>query len=354
MAHSAPTQFRLPHMIHKNSIPITSLAEWKALGGPKRASQWLPERSAFEVAREWLDVESPQLPRAVHEFLKSNAAFSEVNSWNAEPEAQIRIDDFRGEPRNCDLLVKANDSFGDFVIAVEAKADEPFDVTVEDALSSALERLVSNPKSKGVERITNIARMLFGAHSKGESKITELRYQLLTATAGALAAAKDCGRGIMLVQEFRTGKTSVDKHEANSNDLNRFVRRLSRGTIERCEPGILYGPIPIFAQSHAADSVSGPHLFVGKVVHDRTTITADEAVRTALRALGGEQSVESVSNWIEANLTQRWKDLGTTMADMTPSPESNTGYPRARQILLRAAPGVYYMAHRPHDATGEH
>lgn len=329
-------------MIHKNSTPIASLTDWKTHGKPKSPSHWVPERSAFEAAREWLDVTSPSLPPGIQDALLSNSAFGEVLSWSAEPEAQIRIDGFRGEPRNCDLLVKAKDSFGEFIIAVEAKADEPFGDTVDDTMSAALERLVANSASKGVERIAALSQSLFGAREGKQANIGSLRYQLLTATAGAVAASVR-GRTVMLVQEFRTGKTSADKHDANGRDLDAFVHRLTRGAVDHCEPGVIYGPIALETNAEEQGSDGVPQLFIGKLVHDRTRVTADEAVRTAMRAMGGERTADEVTTWITENLTQRWKDIGTTMADMTQSDSSRTGYVLERQVLERSSPGVYRL-----------
>ncbi len=330
-------------MIHKNSESITSLSDWRRLGKPKSESHWVPERSAFEAAREWLDVTSPALPPGLQDLLKSNAAFGDVHSWNAEPEVQIRIDDFRGEPRNCDVLVRGTDTFGDFVIAVEAKADEPFGEKVGDAFAAALERLVANPSSKGVERIASIAHALFGARIGGAPKIADLRYQLLTATAGALAASAGGGRTVMLVQEFITGKTHPDKHAENANDLDAFVNRLTRGAVPKCEPGKLYGPIEL-TRSHEGEAPSAtPQLFVGKIIHDRNDINADEAVRVAMRVLGGERTANEVAAWLKENITKPWKDINTTMADMTSSLNSVTGYSPDRQILERVAPGTYRL-----------
>jgi hypothetical protein len=46
---------------------------------------------------------------------------------------KLPFDGFAGEPRNTDALVVAQDGFGSYVIAVEAKADEPFSATVAES-----------------------------------------------------------------------------------------------------------------------------------------------------------------------------------------------------------------------------
>ena len=46
-----------------------------------------------------------------------------LRDWCADPEAKVRIDEFRGPP-NIDVLLTGCDDNGPVVAAVEAKADE--------------------------------------------------------------------------------------------------------------------------------------------------------------------------------------------------------------------------------------
>ena len=248
--------------IAKNGLPISSLSEWSKRAGPKSKDHWREDRSAMEVARSWLAVTSPALPVEVAAVLASHSAFGVVNQWEAEPEARLSFDAFRGEPCNTDLIVYARDHFGDFVIAVEAKADEPFSETVAAALAAAVERKLGNPRSNGVARIEQLALALLGARRKGEPELGKLRYQLLTATAGALRAGEACGakRVVLLVQEFWTRLTADAKHAANAVDLNRFVSRISHGIVSTVKPGVLHGPFKV----HGTPLLSfSPLLFVG-------------------------------------------------------------------------------------------
>lgn len=254
-------------MIVKEGREIRTLDAWRDLAGPKRADQWSSDRSALEAARTWLAVASPTLPSEVAAALASHSAFGTVTGWQAEPEARLTFDQHRGEPRNSDLLVHARDEHGRLLLAVEAKADEPFGETVGDALASAIERRLANPRSRGVERIEALAAALLGPRRSGEASLGQLRYQLLTAAAGAIAASAHDGglRVVLLVQEFRTRKTADERHAANARDLDAFVRRVSHGAVPRCEPGVIHGPFttpgaPLF------DAV--PPFFVGKVSRD--------------------------------------------------------------------------------------
>jgi hypothetical protein len=51
---------------------------------------------------------------------------TEIVFEEAKPEHVIRLDDFDGEHRNCDLVVVCKVGAKRLVINVEAKADEPF------------------------------------------------------------------------------------------------------------------------------------------------------------------------------------------------------------------------------------
>ena len=149
-------------------------------------------------------------------------------------------------------------------MVVEAKADEPFSKEVCDILNAAIERRIKSARSNGLARVDQLARSLFSPRAKSLPSIGSLRYQLLTATAAALAEAErqGVGRAILVVQEFVTAKTADQNHERNADDLLRFLRRLSGSTQAVFAAGQLHGPFqvpgpPLFA-SGAVD------LFVGK------------------------------------------------------------------------------------------
>lgn len=256
--------------VSKNGRVIRTLDEWREFAPPKSSNHWNPGRSAMEAARSWLAVSSPELPTGVAAALSSHPAFGTVVSWCAEPEVRTLFDQLRGEPRNTDLLVQARDDRGDFLLAVEAKADEPFGKTVAETLAAAVERRLDNPRSRGIERIEYLAMALLGPRRKGELPLGQIRYQLLTAVAGAVGAAVRNGgqRVVLLVHEFRTRKTTDEKHVANARDLNAFVHRLSHGAVQRIDAGTIHGPFEIPGDV-LFDTV--PPLFIGKVTCELRT-----------------------------------------------------------------------------------
>ena len=251
---------------------ISTLDEWNNLAPPKSVNHWIPSRSAMETAIAWLEDGGASLPSEVARVLEAHPDFGPVLSWHAEPEAKLRFDDFAGEPRNSDLAVYAEDRHGPFLVAVEAKADESFGGTFADTLVAAVERYVSNPRSKGVARALQLASALFGSRQNGDPQIGVLRYQLMTAVAGALCEAKrhSFARTVLLVHEFVTDKTQDERLARNAADLASFVSRICRQTVPRVENGLL-GPFFVPGEPLVSEPAK---LYIGKV--SRCTVTVSQ------------------------------------------------------------------------------
>lgn len=254
-------------VIAKGGVEIRSLDDWQRLAPPKRPEHWKDGRSAKEAARAWLGGDGVYLPQEVADMLATHPEFGRVSRWKAEPEAKLRFDNYGGEPRNTDLIVYAQDIHGPFLVAVEAKADEKFSETVSEALVAALERYLKNDRSNGVARIQGLAQAILGARNRGDPPINGLRYQLLTACAGALCEAerRRYSRAITLVHEFITDQTNDEYHRRNAADLGLFVRRLSHGAVANVEPAQIHGPFAVPGAPLLAGGAFLPQLFVAKV-----------------------------------------------------------------------------------------
>ena len=251
--------------ITKNGHTIDTLDDWRKFAGPKTAAQWTDGASAKEAARHWLKFNTPALSPEIEALLASNPTFAPVDQWHAEPDAQIPFDEFAGEPRNADLLVTARDHHGAFLMAVEAKVNEPFGLRLSKTIAAAKGRQTRNPLSSGAARAERLVHGLLGAKSPTDADVAELRYQLLTVTAGALAVARSRGinRVVLLVQEFKTDLSDANIRARNAHDLEQFVRLLSKGTVATVESGKLYGPFSVPGTSLFEGAI--PALYVGKV-----------------------------------------------------------------------------------------
>jgi hypothetical protein len=72
-------------------------------------------------------------------------------------------------------------------------------------------------------------------------------------------------RAVFLVHEVvELAKTSEARRRNNREDLDRFVRRLTGGEVERLRRGVISPPVQVPARGDAAEW-EGIQLFLGKV-----------------------------------------------------------------------------------------
>jgi len=256
-------------IVTKRDTNIRTVEQWFNLAPPKGGiEQWVPGRSAFECARAWCaDGDGPCIPPELLALLSSRSETQNVTITSATPEHRVPFDDLPGEPRNADVVAVGDDPNGRLAINIEAKADEPFDQYVRDILLSAARRIAADEPTNSVKRIQNLAQSILPPRVNEAISLGDLRYQLLTGVAGAIAFASDVGanRAAFLVHEFITDRTDDEKHRTNTQDLDNFVLRLSRGLIPSVPSGVLLGPfripgLPLFR--------SAPPLFLGKAVRN--------------------------------------------------------------------------------------
>lgn len=254
--------------IAKDGNAITSVDDWLKFAPPKSRDQWVKGRSAYELARAWCGSGTVAMPPELRALLESRQETRRLSVYSVTPEERIRFDQHGGEPRNADLALIGQTPAARVAITIEAKADEPFGGTVAETLSAALERLLKNPKSKGIARVADLSRALFLPQAKGQPKLAALRYQLMTATAGTLAYASkhDASLAVLVVHEFVTPKTRDARHVDNAADYCAFLRRLSGRPGSEFEKGGLVGPF-ILPGAPLFENV--PPLLIGKVVTSR-------------------------------------------------------------------------------------
>lgn len=269
----------------KGGQPITCLASWFTLAGPKgKLAQWQDTRSAKELARAWVaDGAGPSsVPPEIERLLASSTltAGGDFAAGRGRPELRVPIDDLAGEPRNADLAftyetpASADGTPGRRIaVSVEAKADESLGQTVGQAIAAAEARRRTGKGSFGDVRARVLLKALLGDAAVDDPTSRALRYQLLTATAGALAFAKAeaAAVAVLVIHEFvhpDPTRTSPRKLATNQRALDAFMRRLS-GDAQVCVPsGQLIGPFHVPGNAFLPRSVP---LVIGKV---RRTLAA--------------------------------------------------------------------------------
>jgi hypothetical protein len=250
--------------IAKNGAAIASLTDWRSLAGPKDPSHWAEGRGAMEVARAWLDGAAQGPPPEIAALLRSSTDFQNLVIDEVEPDARLTFDTRKGELGNADLVFVGHDSAGSVVGSVEARSDEPFGPRVSDVLDMALERAVSNPRSVGIDGVVELIRGLVPPKAPDTVSIGDLRYRLLTGIAGVLAVAanRNAERAIFIIHVFETDRTSASELAANAKDASEFAHRLSSGSVQRLDDGVLHGPIQVRGEALAARPAA---LYIGRV-----------------------------------------------------------------------------------------
>src|SRR5690606_31365169 len=134
------------------------------------------------------------------------------------------------------------------------------------AIRAAERRRERGERSNGDRRARELADALLGTGAGVDPTVESLRYQMLTASAGALAYANADGAAVAVLvilefvdrQERHTGPARL---RANAKDLDAFVARLSDGAVAGLETGVLAGPFTVPGNGHWGNAMP---LFIGK------------------------------------------------------------------------------------------
>lgn len=245
--------------VSKSGHEIRSVEDWFKYAPPKMgARHWKDGRSAKELARSWFRKGFACPPEEMRQFLE--VAFrAEIVFDEARPECIIELDGFRGEHRNCDLVVLCRAGTQRITINIEAKADEPFgDSTVGAYYDHKL-----NSSSNVPKRIENLSAALFG--KKPDALIRSLRYQLVHSAAATLieALASKAQLAVFLVQEFHSAGLSSIKLQQNRADWTTFVRAFPESTTADVDKNQIFGPIAVPGGGRVPNSIP---LYVGGFV----------------------------------------------------------------------------------------
>jgi hypothetical protein len=135
-------------------------------------------------------------------------------------EERTHFDDFGG-PRNHDLLVIGKAGGETVVVAIEAKAGEPFDRTIAEYRDAAMGQRERGEATNKPERLDQLLATYAPALDPKSEEVGALRYQLFSALAGTVVAASEhkAQHAVLMIHEFKTD----DREGAdNDADLARF------------------------------------------------------------------------------------------------------------------------------------
>lgn len=200
--------------LKKNTKKINSIDDWKEFTPPKNPDvQWKDGRSAKEFANYIINGNG-YIPKEIEDILLSLGC--NTNSiFYGEPEAITSLTG-RGGGRNHDLLLVQEN---EVVVGIEAKSDESFGKIVYKELFNG----ISDNK---IKRINSLYNDLYGYDICNN---TDVRYQLLTATAGILKEAKkfNASKAVLIILVLKKENNyDLRKVKSNIQDINTFINSL--------------------------------------------------------------------------------------------------------------------------------
>lgn len=208
------------HIFTEKEIPITSPDKWREYAPPLNPGcQWKDYRSAKELAKS---VENATLAPLLEKVL-NRFNYPVPTEMDGVPEKATKLPWGRSGDRKHDLLLEYADK--SLIIGIEAKADEPFDNSIEK------KRLDSRKNADGganmSKRLDGILNFIYGSNLPKNKEA--LMYQLLSATAGVIleASNNNLKYACALFLVFESKNLDKQKLEKNENDWKDFCKSLN-------------------------------------------------------------------------------------------------------------------------------
>lgn len=218
---------------------IKRIEDWYAKSGPKdREAQWKDGHSAKEFAKMWFDKdEKISEPKEIKSVIEN--IFGKHEILFAVPEHITTIDNFAGGQRNHDMFLFCRKENGEyFIVCIEAKVDEPLDVTIQKKLDDVKENeKTKKSKSKIPERIKLIQQKL----EMENAEIENLRYQLFTGLVGTIKETEnfcvnECMFLVLQIIPQNSGiKDLEERVSENYQDVKNFLKANSARIISEKE-----------------------------------------------------------------------------------------------------------------------
>lgn len=202
---------------------IAATRDWEDWFKSKRdPRQWKEGRSACSLADFIINRDG-----ASHlESVLATVLGTRVLLDTGTPELGAKFDSYRN-PAQLDLGIWGHTAEGKrLFVGVEAKVDEPFgDKTVGAYYQASLIDRNMGGGTSVPERIMDLVSLYAsGPVEEALRHIGPVRYQLLTGTAGTVAAGEEVS--VFLVLVFRTSLYDEAKGEENRQDYQEFIERV--------------------------------------------------------------------------------------------------------------------------------
>lgn len=244
---------------------ITDVKEWEEFAGPKLKKQWKERGVLANSRRRGCPLDHLQYRLICAASFATCTLTQGMTVEVVHPEERIWFDEFSGEPRNADLAFIGESAGKKVAVNIEAKANSPFGNTLAVTLCAAKKAYTANPMSKRSERIIQLSEGIFGTTGGPTPEQLSLRYQLLTAVAGAVAYATEnkTDLAVLVVHVFEPEGKKTKASERNDRDWAEFLAQLSKSCNTPLKGKGLEGP---FLLPGGGRLKKGMPLLIGKVV----------------------------------------------------------------------------------------
>lgn len=210
---------------------ITTMEQWSER---INSSHWKPGRSAYSLADFIMNRDGARVLRGRISSVLSRP----VTLDTATPEYGAKFDSHGGSPSKLDLGIFGRvEGESRLFVGLEAKVDERFGSdTVCKRYQRAVNYLEENPRSKAAARVRDLLSQHFGETADPcDSKFSDIRYQLLTSTAGTVAVGADIS--VFYVMVFETDLYDDQKGRENRLDHEMFIEAAGGRVITQGEDG---------------------------------------------------------------------------------------------------------------------
>src|SRR6266566_7023263 len=233
---------------------ITTIEQWFDYAPPRGGrEQWVPLRSAYELARAWCGGQAGiAAPEPFVRMLTAHPLLDDLQLSAGYAEHRTPL---RGEgrgPRVHDLLLIGSGREGRVVVGVEGKADEDFDRPLGARWEEAQRKRAARIATNWPERLERLVPALFGVQATTvggdlNPELADIPYQLLSALAGTLIEAEErqASHAVLVVHVFTSSATKPELVERNRKGFAQFVERIGKVPATAVSDGELYGPFSV-------------------------------------------------------------------------------------------------------------
>jgi hypothetical protein len=208
----------------KNGKAINSMEDWAEIyAAGNKIIHWKVGRSSHAIADYILNRNGiDKIRQRLAEIYKQDIYFQK-----AIPELEITFDKY-GKGRVHDLAIEGvTQSDSTLFVGVESKVDESFGNMIADVYLDAKARQIAGESTKAPERIEDLLGLHF---STPDRHVFNLRYQLLYATQGTIAAGAN--KSVLYILVFKTALYDDLKGIDNFRDYITFLNALNAEELE--------------------------------------------------------------------------------------------------------------------------